>query len=204
MSTPVVANIEHSGARLWVAPVGEANPDETSVAYGGDWSGNWVRVGFTKAPWTEAYTSEEFDIEAEEHLAAIKRRRVREELVWETVLAEIAAEYRQLAASNQDAITEVGAGAGQDGYEETGFGDVSLLIEKKWGVEMLHVEAGGTLQPIRIFMHKGTAMTNGNLQFSRKTTEYPGIPIQIKALTLTTESEGQRLCLFQRITAQAS
>lgn len=202
MGDPVVSNIEHSGARLYVAPVGESPPDETTVAYGGAWGGNWARVGFTKAPWTEAYTSEEFDITVEEHLAPVKRRRVSEMLVWETTLAEITAAYRQLAASNQDAVSTVAAGAGQDGYEETGLGDESLLTEKAWGVEMLHVESGGTLQPIRIFMWKGTAMINGNLQFSKKTAEYPGIPIQIKALADPTQSEGQRLCLFQRVTAE--
>ena len=202
MADPVVANIEHSGAVLWVSAVGIAIPDETTVAYGGAWPAGWARVGFTKAPWTEAYTSEEFDIEVEEHLAPVKRRRVREGLIWETVLAEITAAYRFMAGSDQDAIGGLPVGAAQDAYEETGFGDISLLVEKQWGVEMLHVEAGGNLQPIRIFMWKGTAMINGNLQFSKKTTEYPGIPIQIKALALTTKDAGERLCLFQRVTAE--
>lgn len=202
MGNPVVTNIEHSGAILWVSVVGVTIPNKTSIDYGDAFGTGWTRVGFTKAPWTEAYTSEEYDLEVEEHLAAVKRRRIREELVWETVLAEITADYRQLAASNQDAVTPVVKDATHDASETTGFGDVSLLTEKQWGVEMLHIEAGGTKQPIRIFMWKGTAMINGVLQFSKKTTEYPGIPIQIKGLIDTSQAEGQRLCLFQRVTEE--
>lgn len=202
MSDPVVGNIEHSGAVLWVSAVGVAIPNKTSIDFGDAWGASWTRVGFTKAPWTEAYTSEEYDIEAEEHLGVLKRRRIREGLVWETVLAEITADYRQLAASNQDAVTPVVRDATHDASESTGFGDVPILVEKQWGVEMLHIESGGNQQPIRIIMWKGTAMTNGNLQFSKKTTEYPGIPIQIKGLMDVSQAEGERLCLFQRITEE--
>jgi len=62
MAAPSVTNIVHTGAWLYNAPVGEANPDETTVAYGAAWGGNWVRVGYTKAPLTMAYESEEADV----------------------------------------------------------------------------------------------------------------------------------------------
>lgn len=202
MADPVVTNVEHTGAILWVSDVDTALPDETTVDYGDAWPSGWARVGFTKAPLALAYTSEEADIEVEEHLAPIKRRRIREGITWETVLAELTADYIQLAASNQDTPSEVAAGGSQDGYESVGMGDVSLLTEKQWGIEMLHIEAGGNLQPIRFFMWKGTAMVNGNLEFSKKTTEYPGIPIQIKGLVQPTKNSGQRLMLFHRITAE--
>lgn len=202
MGTPSVTNIDHSGAFLYVAPVGEANPDETTVAYGAAWGGNWERMGFTKAPLTMAYESEEFDIEVEEELAPVKRRRVKENLTLETVLAELMAEYLQLAASNQDSVTEVAAGASQDGYEETGLGGESILTEKKWGFEWLHVDADGNEQPARIFLHKGTATVNGSLEYSKKSTDYPGVPIQVKGLADTSQSVGQKLILWQRVTAE--
>lgn len=204
MSNPSVVNIEHSGARLYLAPVGEANPDETSIALDAAWGGNWVRVGYTKAPWTQAYTSDEADILVEEEIGPVKRRRVGETLVWETTLAEIAAEYVRLAGSEQDSISTTAAAGGQKGYEETGIGGETILAEKKWGVEMMHVQSDGTEQPIRIFMHKGTATFNGNLEFSKKATEPAGIPVQIKALTDTTQSEGQKFVMFQRVTASAT
>lgn len=202
MGTPSVTNIVHSGAWIYVAPTGESNPDETSVAVGGAWGGNWERVGFTKAPFTSAYESEEFDIEVEEELAAVKRRRIKESLTWETVLAELTAEYLQLAASNQDTVSETAAGASQDGYEETGLGGEAILTEKKWAVEMVHIDSAGLEQPIRIFMHKGTGKVNGALEFSKKASDYPGIAIQMKALADRSQSEGQKLMLWQRVTAE--
>lgn len=204
MGTPVVANIIKSGAWLYNAPIAEDNPDETTVDYGADWGGNWVRVGFTKAPLTLAYESEELDIEVEEELAPIGRWRVKENATLETVLAELTAEYLQLAASNQDTVSETAAAAAQKGYEETGLGGEVVLTEKAWGFEGLFLNASGDEEPIRVFVHKGTAKLNGALEFSKKSTDYTGVPIQIKAITDTTKSAGQKLLLFQRVTAEAS
>lgn len=204
MGTPSVTNIDHSGAVLWYAPEGESNPDETSVAFGGDWGGNWARVGYTKAPLTLAYESEESDINVEEELAPVKRRRIAENLMVETVLAELTAAYLTLAGGNQDTVSTTGAGASQDGYEEVGLGGTSIIAEYKWGFEWLHVDGSGNSQPARMFIHSATAMINGQLEFSKKADDYPGIPIQLKALSDTSQSAGQKLCLFQRVTAEAT
>jgi len=204
MGNPVVANIIKSGAALWVAPVGEANPDVTTVGYGDAWGGNWERVGFTKEPLAMAYESEESDVKVEEELGAVKRFRIDESLALETVLAELTAAYLQLAASEQDDVAETPAGASQKGYEETGLGGEVRLSEKKWGFEGLFVNADDDEEPIRMFVHKGTAVLNGELKFSKKDDDYTGIPIQIKALTDPSQSAGQKLCLFQRVTAEAT
>jgi len=201
MGNPSVSQIVHSGATLWNAPVATAIPDETSVAYGAAWGGNWVRVGYTKAPLTLAYTSEEAEIAVEEELASVKRRRISEALVLETVLAELTAAYVQLAASNQYAVGTTAAGAAQKAYEETYLGGDPTLTEKEWGIEAMFLDSSGNPQPIRFFIHIGTAMLNGNLEFSQKTEDYPGIPIQIKALADTSLAAGQKLVRFQRVTA---
>lgn len=202
MSNPSVTNVIHTGAILWYAPTGEAKPDETTVDFGDAWGGNWARVGYTKAPLTFAYESEEADINTEEELAPIKRFRTSENLTIETTLAELTAAYLQLAAANQDTVTETAAGASQDGYEETGLGGDAVMTEKAFGFECRFIESDGTEQPIRLFVHKATAMINGALEFSQKSDDYPGVPIQIKALTDTTQSAGQKLALFQRVTAE--
>lgn len=204
MGTPSVTNIVHTGAWLYNAPLGEANPDETTVPYAGAWGGNWVRVGYTKAPLTVAYESDESDVNVEEELAPVKRFRIGENLTLETTLAEMTAAYLQLAAANQDSVSEVAAGVGQDGYESTGLGGDPTMTEKKWGLEWRHIQADGVVQPARLFIHKATAMINGNLEFSQKADDYPGIPIQIKALTDTTQNAGQKLCLWERVTAAAT
>lgn len=204
MGDPVVTNIVHSGAKLYQAPVGEPNPDETTVNFDDPWGGNWARVGYTKAPLTFAYESEEADINVEEELAPVKRKRIRENLTIETTLAELTGEYVQLAASNQDAVTTTAPGAAQKGFEETGLGGKELLTEMKWGFEARAVLADGSEQPVRIFVHIATARLNGNLQFTQKTEDTPGIPIQIKALADTSQAAGQKLCIFQRVTAAAT
>lgn len=204
MANPSVTNILKTGAVLWYAPTGESKPDESSVAYGGSWGGNWARVGYTKQQLTLAYESEETDIEVEEVLAPVKRFRISESLTVETVLAELTAAYLQLAASNQDTVTETPQGTDQDAYEETGLGGEVILTEKAWGFEGLYIDADGNEQPVRIFVHKGTARVNGELEFSQKADGYPGIPIQIKALADTTQSTGQELLLWQRVTDEMS
>jgi hypothetical protein len=204
MGTPTVANIIKSGAVLWAAPVGETRPDESSIAYGAAWGGNWARVGYTKEALTLAYESEEADIEVEEELASVKRTRIKESVTLETVLAELTGEYLQLAASNQNTVTTTSPDVGQKGYEETGLGGVSTLTEKAWGFEGLYINANDEEEPIRVFVHKGTAMLNGALEFSQKSDEYVGVPIQVKALADTTQNAGQKLVLFQRVTSEAS
>ncbi len=204
MGTPVVANIVKSGAWLYEAPVGEANPDETTVVWGAAWGGNWTRVGYTKEALKLAYDSEEFDIEVEEELAPVVRRRVKEGATLETVLAELTAEYLQLAAGNQDTVSETAAGAAQKAYEETGLGGEPILTEKKFGFEGRFITAGGDDEPVRVFVHKGTVKLNGPLEFSKKTTDYTGVSVQIAALTDTTQSTGQKLMLFQRVTSETT
>lgn len=204
MSDPVVENVLKTGAVLWYGPVGETVPDETSVAFGAAWGGNWARVGFTKSPLVMAYTSEEHDVEVEEALAPINRVRIKENLTLETVLAEMIADYLQLAAADQDSVTEVAAGAGQKAYEETGLGGEVTLQKYAWGFEGEFINSSGDSEPVRVFIHKATAILNGNLEFSQKSTDTPGVPIQIKALTDTSQSVGQKLMLFQRVTAEAT
>jgi len=204
MATPVVANIIKSGAVLWVAPVGETKPDETSVIYGAAWGGNWTRVGYTKESLKAAYDSKEADGKVQEELAPVKRWRIEEGLTLETVLAELTAAYLQLAAANQTAVSSTAAGAGQKAYEETGLGGVAELTEKAWGFEGLFINASGDDEPVRLFIHKGTAMINGPLEFSKVSDDYTGVPIQIKALTDTTQTAGKKLALWQRCTAEAT
>jgi len=203
MALPVVANIIKSGAALYVAGVDDAPPSTTEPVYGVAWGGNWVRVGFTKAPLTLAYTSTEANLTVEEALGTIKRVRTAEALTLETVLAELTAAYLKLAGGDQRTVTDVPAAANQKAYDMTGLSGVAAIAEKQWGFEGLFIDSTGVDQPIRFLIHKGTAMINGNLEFSQKTDDYSGIPIQIKALTKVDEAVGEKLCQFYRFTANA-
>jgi len=135
MSNPVVANIIKSGAVLWYAPVAEAQPSTLAPVYGAAWGGNWVRVGYTKAPLTAAYASTEAEIAVEEELASVKRVRTAEALTLETVLGELTAAYLKLAGGDQRTVTPVAAAAAQKAYEETGLGGIAEIAQYEWGFE---------------------------------------------------------------------
>lgn len=205
MADPVVAQIIKSGAVLWYAPVGETIPDETSVALGADWGGNWERVGYTKEPLSMAYEDERAIIAVEEHLAPVREFRISEDLKMETVLAELTGAYLKLASGGDpDDVNSTAAGAGQAAFEEMFMGDEVAVPEYAWGFEGMYLDANGATFPLRVFIWKGTAKLNGNLEFSKKSDDYVGVPIQIHALADPDQDEGERLVQFQRVTAEAS
>jgi len=202
MATPVVANILKTGATLWNAPLGETVPDETSVAVGGAWGGNWVRVGYTKEPLALIYTDTRHSIKVQEVLGVVREFRIEEDAMLETVLAELTGAYLQLAAGGQGTLASTAAGAGQKAYEQITLGGEEEITEKSWGFEGIYLDASGNEFPVRVFVHKGTAKINGNIEFSKKSDDYVGIPIQIHVLADTSSSD--RMFTFQRVTAAAT
>jgi hypothetical protein len=159
-------------------------------------------VGYTKEPLAFTYEDERVDITVEEVLAPVLQRRISEGVAFETVLAELTADYLKLAAGGQGTVSTTAAGAGQKGYEQITFGDEVIIEQKCWGFEGMYVTSAGVEQPIRIFVYKGVAMLNGALEFSKKSDDYIGVPLQVKALADTDNSN--RLWTFQRVTAPAT
>lgn len=205
MANPVVANIVKSGAVLWYAPFGETKPDETSVAYGAAWGGNWARVGYTKDPLVIVYEDERHRAEVEEELTAVREWRISESVRFETVLAELTAAYLELARGGDPAeVVSTSAGAGQNAYEELKFGGDAVPNEYAYGFEGTYLNSSGVTFAIRVFIHKGVAKLNGEMTFSKRDDDYTGVPIQINALVDTTQSAGQKLVQFQRVTAAAT
>lgn len=202
MANPVVANILKTGAVLWYAPTGETVPDETSVAFGGAWGGNWARVGYTKEPLALIYTDTRHSIKVQEVLGVVREFRIEEDAMLETVLAELTGAYLQLAAGGQGTLASTAAGAGQKAYEQITLGGEEEITEKSWGFEGIYLDASGNDFPVRVFVHKGTAKINGNIEFSKKSDDYVGIPIQIHVLADTSSSD--RMFTFQRVTAAAT
>jgi len=78
------------------------------------------------------------------------------------------------------------------------------LDENAWGFESMYVSATGVKFPVRVFVWKATSKLNGELAFSKKSGEYPGIALQIMALADTSQNEGLQLFKFQRVTAAAT
>lgn len=200
MGQPHVENILKSGAVLWRAPLGEPLPDATTVTAGDGWGGNWERVGYTKTPLVSAYEATDFDIEVEEHLAPIDRRKVSHQARFETTLAEVTGDYLQTSAGGS--LTTTAAGPAQAGNEALAVADETLITKYVWGFEGVRHNEDADALPIRMFFTRATSRLSGTLEFSKKSTDYTGIPLQIKALA-DPDLNGQ-LFSWYRVTALPS
>jgi hypothetical protein len=199
MADPVVTNILKSGAVSWIAPEGTAFPDETTVAAGASWGASWARVGFTKEPLKLAYEDEEHDIEVEEFLAAVGRKKIGESSMMETVLSELAGDYLKYAMDG--ALTITAAGAAQKGFEELLVGNDSEKPVYTVGFEGIRYNATGVALPIRIGFYRCTLRLNGELEFSKRSDDHTGVPMQMKALANVTTG---RVIWINRVTAPAT
>lgn len=192
-----------SKAVMWIAPAGEALPDETSVAADAAWGGNWVKVGYTKEPLSFMYEYEMADMEIEQALGPVDRRKTNEQGTFETVLSEATAlnlDYVSGGDGTNPSVTA--AGASQVGYEELDVGNNPIL--EKWvaGFEGINYDETDGALPVRVFFTRATININGGLSFSQKDDDYVGIPVQIKALADMANSG--RLFKWQRVTAAAT
>jgi len=194
-----VADILNGPVVIWKAPVGEALPDD-STGVGVAWGGNWETYAYTKAPLSCNYTATELEIMVQQELTAVNRVKSGENLTFETVLAEITSARMAVATSGTPSTTA--AAAGQVGKDELDVGGESAIDQYAWGFEGTYVNSSGTQFPARWFMYKGTANLNAAQEWS--VADYPGIPIQVKALVDTTKSAGSKLFKFQRVTAAAA
>ena len=198
MSNPTAANILKSKAILYIAPAGETLPDETSIDVDEAWGGNWARVGYTKTPTVLVLEEEQFDVEVQEILMAIDRVAIKQTARFETTLAEVTAEYIALLLGGTPATTS--AGAGQKGYEQLDVVSRFLLTKYVVGLEGSRL-VSGVAQPVRFYFPRCTLMVGGEIEFSQKTSDYSGLPIQISALG---NDAGTAWFQMQRVTAAAS
>lgn len=194
------ADIIIGPARVLYSPVGEAIPDETTVAYGAAWGGNWEEIALTKTPFTMNRDVSTFDAMVEQSTLPVKRAITEEKVAFETTLAELTAVNLQLAMGGT--VTTTPAGAGQVAFEQIVAGGKATLDERQWGVEGVYVDASNVSFPIRIIIYRATAVLNGELSFGKG--DSTGIPLRIDSLGDLTKAVGAQLLIFQKVTAAAT
>lgn len=198
-----VGDLLKSKAVMWIAPTGEAIPDETNIVAGANWAGNWVKVGFTKEPLSFLYEFDESELMIEQALGPVKRRKTGEHATFETVLAETTAlNLAYVSGDDGQLVAETAAGVAQKAFEELAVGNEALLTEWICGFEGIHYDASEDEQPIRVFFTVCTININGALIFSQKDDDYTGIPVQVKALADPANSF--KLYKWYRVTAPAT
>lgn len=187
-------------ATVWYAPVGEALPDPNSVAYGEAWGGNWAQIAMTKEPVKANREVSTFDVFIEQSTLPVKRGVTEEKVVFETVLAEFTASH--LSLGMEGTVTTTPAAAAQVGMEEVEGGGQATLTERAWGIEASYRTDTGAVFPARLFVYRGTAVLNGELEFAKGNST--GIPLRIETLGDLTKAVGKQLWKIQKVTAAAT
>lgn len=187
---------------VYRAPVGETIPDETTVAYGAAWGGNWEDMGYTAedTPLSWNLEVERVEVGAQQTTLTVKVAKTREKLALETTLLEFTGD--NVAVAMGGTLTETVAGVGQVGLSEVKGGggfDVDLYA---WGFEGRYVDAQGSELPVRLFVHKGFGGVAGALEFGKEAAT--GIPFRIDAVEDRSQTAGERLYHIQIVTAPAT
>lgn len=191
-----VADILISPARVFYAPTGEGLPDENSVAYGAAWGGGWVNVGYTLTPLSIKYQRDTFELEVEQVTISVVERILKDNVTFETTLAEMSASNLALAFGGT--VTTTPAGLLQVPKEELEMGGSTALPVYAWGFEGVYQTDAGAQYPVRWFVFRGTAVLNGNIEFSKKAAA--GIPLQVKPKADTSKAVGKQMLKFQKVT----
>ena len=140
---------------------------------------------------------ETYEVMVEQLTAAVKEKIVKENLLFETALAEMTGDNLLLALGGT--LTETPASAGQRAVDELEMGGDPDITEYAFGFEGFYKDAAGTQFPVRLFVYKGVAIMNGALQFSK--AQASTIPMQIKAKADTSKVVGKQLIKIQKVTS---
>lgn len=173
------SDIIASPARIWVAAVGTALPDETTVAADAAWGGTWVELGKTLNPVSINMAVQKFNLFVEQSIVAVRQLRTQADFMFKTTLAEFTGINFNRAVDGT--LVTTAAGAGQKGFDavtvSAAKSDVSLFAV---GIEGIKVLADNSRQPVRIFLPRASITLNGDVSFAKSAAV--GIPIEIQAL----------------------
>jgi hypothetical protein len=191
----VVSDILLTPVRLLFAPVNTAVPADT-VAYGAAWAG-WTELGYTTEPLTASFSEEVYRVFVQQLTASVKKKKVTEELVFETVFAEMNSDVLELAF--QGTVTETPAGPGQPAKRTLKFGGSTTVPVFAFGAEGMYELDDGTILPVRLIVYRATFILNGQLQFAKN--KESGVPVRIEAELDTAKSVGEQLAMLDIQTA---
>lgn len=188
--------------KLYRAPLGETNPDETDIDFGEAWGGNWVNMGkfLEGQPITLSMAEEFTKVYTEQDTAPLNAVRTRREMMVKGSLAEHS--VANMAVLLQGTAATTAAGATQKGYSDIPFGTQSEVTFYKWGIEATRKDDNGTQQPVRWFLHKGYIRLAGDTPYGKQNAT--GIPIEITILGDSSQSAGEEMGTYQAVTAPAT
>lgn len=201
MTTYTSDSVLVAEAAVLYAPLATALPDETSVAWNtfAGWTG-WTMLGYTTVATEFSYSYDVFEVDVQQSLAPIKRRKISEVGSISTSLAQFEGALLALVLSGTN--TTVAAGASQKAWDRVVFGGDPALDEYMFAIEGWREDSAGTKQPVRIFGYRGTITANGGIPFDKNAVT--AIPIAINLLADSSKAVGAQLGEIHVITAPAS
>lgn len=188
--------------RLYRAPVGEAAPDETTVAYGAAWGGNWTDMGDFPEDMPVTITIDETVVKVygQQSSGVKKQSRTRREPIVKGALLEHSVANMALLLDSTAATTA--AGSSQKGFSSIPFGTNPDVDEYAWGIEALRKDSAGNNQPVRWILHKGSIRLAGDIAYDK--TKETVLPFEITILEDDSQDAGEQLGEFQQVTAAAT
>jgi hypothetical protein len=188
MANPNCSNLVLGGATLYYAPVGTALPLD-SLALGATWLAPWARLGMTAEPVVIKYEDTLEGVMVDEFLAPIRAIRTEESLELETSLGELVNQYLGIASNNvyltdtNDPVTNIGGNT-----------NISVWM---WGIEGSYMNAANVLMPLRAYIWRGVPKLNGELSFSKKSTDPVAIPFKVIGLADCNRPAGEQLMRWE-------
>lgn len=188
--------------RIYRAPLGEADPDETSVDYNEAWGGNWTDMGdfLEGQPLTLTINEEVVKVYTERSTTAKNAVRTRREMMIKVTLAEHT--VANMAVLLDGTAVTTAAGASQKGFSDIPIHDNSEIVFYKWGIEAFRKNAAGVPEPARWFLPKGFLQMSGDVAYAKQNPT--GIPITINLLGDSGQAANARLGKLQIVTAAAT
>lgn len=182
--------------KIYTAALATTAPADT-LAEDGAWPAGWTQIAYTKEALTIASEFESLDIEVEEAMSPVHRRKIKESCTFETVLAEFTTQNLAYALDGTHTATTA-ATSSVEGLETFTLGGNRFLTERMWGFEGKFYSRDGTVvMPVRLIIYRASAESGGELEFSK--SDYAGIPLKIMALADTSKAVGQQLFKVARV-----
>jgi hypothetical protein len=168
-----------SPAKVWYAPVGEALPDETTVAYDATWGGNWASLGKTLTPVAIQFEVEKFALTTEQDMLPTREIKTMLNAGFSTTLAEFTG--ANLALVLDGTKTTTAAAALQKGFDSIAISPTKTdIAQYAFGVEGFRVTSLNVKQPVRFFFPSATIAANGEITFAKGAGA--GLPVIVTAM----------------------
>lgn len=191
------ADILLTGSKVWYGPVGEAFPDETSIAWNAAWGGNWVYAGPLAVPLTLSYSETRTDAEQQDALSSVKDWRTDERHMLRSELREVTGTGLALLMGATN--TDTAAGGSQKAYSRIVGGGEAIVTQYAVGFEGWRPDSDGTRQPIRLLYYKSSFMFDRGFTKSKDGAPL-SLPFMVKTFSDPSKAIGQQLFEWHIVT----